>query len=235
VETNLKIDFCSFDACKYAVKHWHYSKRLQQGKSFKLGVWEDDRFIGCVVFAQGNNPDLGMKYNIGKYEICELSRVALNKHKAPVSKIISIAIKILKENNPKLKLIISFADSNQNHYGTIYQAGNWVFAGETSKSIIWVFKGKEYHTRSVSASGFIMQFGKKVPCLKPSQCKKNIQKPKYRYLYPLTKEMRKQILKLAKPYPKDLKCVSSVNGSTSSFQDERKVQIHSDAQDKTND
>ena len=43
----------------------------------------------------------------------------------------------------------------------------------------------------------------------------------------LTKEMRKQILKLSKPYPK--KCGSSVTGSTVSFQDTGNVQINSTA------
>lgn len=194
-----------------------------------LGVWENEVFIGSIVFAVGNTPDLGRKYNIGKYEVCELSRVALNKHITPVSKLLKIAIVILKKDNPKLKLIISFADSNQNHLGIIYQATNWIYSGQTEKSKIWIYKGKEYHTRSVTARGYVNHYGKMCKCPKPNECESIEQKPKFRYLYPLTKEMRKQILKLAKPYPKTI-CGSGVNGSTSTFQVEGNVQINSTAQ-----
>ncbi len=214
---NLKIDYCSYKAALYSVKHWHYSKSLPCSKRFMLGVWENDTFVGCVVFAVGNTPDLGRKYNIGKYEVCELSRVALNNHKTPVSKILKIAMIILKKDNPKLKLIISFADSNQNHLGIIYQATNWIYTGLTEKSKIWIYKGKEYHTRSVTARGYVNHYGKMCKCPKPKECDQILQKPKFRYLYPLTKDMRTQILKIALPYPKSL-CVAGVNDSTSTFQ-----------------
>ena len=45
----LKIDWCSYDAVKYAAQHWHYSRSLPCSKTARLGVWEDDRFIGAVV------------------------------------------------------------------------------------------------------------------------------------------------------------------------------------------
>ena len=153
-KVRLNIDYCSHKSAKFAVEHWHYSKSLQAGKLYKLGVWENDKFIGCIIFSQGNNPNLGKKYNIDKYEVCELTRIALSKHITSVSKIISIAIKLLSRDNPKLKLVMSFADSNQNHLGIIYQASNFIFTGQTTLSKLYKApNGKIYHTRSVSGGG----------------------------------------------------------------------------------
>ena len=42
---DLKVDWCSYEAAKYAVMHWHYSKTMPAGKTVKLGVWENGRFI----------------------------------------------------------------------------------------------------------------------------------------------------------------------------------------------
>ena len=53
---NLHLDWCSYEAAKYAVEHWHYSHSLPIGKLVKIGVWEDDQFIGAVVFGYGANP-----------------------------------------------------------------------------------------------------------------------------------------------------------------------------------
>jgi hypothetical protein len=42
-KVDLKVDFCSYEAAKYAVEHWHYSKTMPAGKTVKIGAWEDDK------------------------------------------------------------------------------------------------------------------------------------------------------------------------------------------------
>lgn len=208
----LKIDWASYKSAKYAVEHWHYSKVLPVGKLVKVGVWEDRRFIGVVLFGRGASKDLGKKFGInGPAEVCELVRVALKSHKTEVTKIISIAIKFYKLKNPKTKLIISFADQMQNHLGIIYQAGNWIYVGTSAVTTQYFIDGRWKHTRSV---GLKYNIGKTdfdalgIPRRKAP--------PKHQYLMPLTKQLRKSILKLAKPYPK---CPDSVDSCTLSDQD----------------
>jgi len=186
---DLKLAPCSYKAAKYAVEHWHYSKSMPAGKTVKIGVWEDNKFIGCVIFSRGANPNIGKPYGLKQTEVCELTRVALNKHETPVTRIIKIAIKILKKTNPNLQLIVSFADMNQNHLGKIYQAGNWIYTGIAKSTPLYYYKGRWIHQRSGFYKGV-------------TKTKK--QKDKYRYLYPLTREMKNKILSLAKPYPKAL-------------------------------
>ena len=199
---SLRLDWCSYEAAKYACEKWHYSKCVPKSKLVKIGVWENEIFIGCVIFGVGATHDLVKQYGLDAIEGCELVRVALNKHEYPVTKIISISIKMLKRANPGLKLIVSFADPEQNHMGIIYQAGNWVFNGTSSASDEYIYKGKRWQGRSFRHKYKGMEHHPAVKIVKGSS--------KYRYLYPLTDDMRSKIEPLRKPYPKRASVVHTV-------------------------
>jgi len=199
----LTVAFCDYKAAKFAVMNWHYSKAMPTPPLIKIGVWENGVFIGCVLFGRGANKNLGRFVGLGDTEVCELVRVALSNHLSTVSKIISICIKLLKKKSPKLRLIVSYADRNQSHDGVIYQAGNWVYNGETPNSYLYKDKnGRLWHQRQVSKSGYKPQYGEIRAVPKIDDCEKILQLSKHRYLYPLDRAMRKQIEPLAKPYPK---------------------------------
>ena len=195
-KVNLKIDWASHEATKYACLNWHYSKCLPVGKLVKIGAWENGKFIGVVIFGRGANKSLGEPYKLDQTECCELVRIALTNHKTPVSRIMSIAIKLLKNIHKQLKLIISFADEEQNHHGGIYQATNWVYVGKTNSADEYLYKGKRWHGRAFrkSLGSHLNYINKGLKIIQGSQ--------KHRYLMPLDDNMRKQVQKLAKPYPK---------------------------------
>jgi hypothetical protein len=198
---SLRLDFCSYDAAKYAVEHWHYSRTMPVGKMVKLGVWEESVFIGAVIFGLGGgNACNGKRYGLARnFEMAELVRIALRKHRAPVSRIIAIACRLLHRQSPGLRLIISYADPSQSHHGGVYQAAGWIYTGRSSASwkAVWP-DGRQAHARI--AYGHV-QFGIK-KTVDISNAKKVLVPGKHRYLYPLNDEIRQRILPLAKPYPK---------------------------------
>ena len=169
---------------------------MPASKLARFGVWEHGRFIGAVIFGMGANNHLVSPYCLKPHEGCELVRVALDKHTAPVTRIVAVAIKRLKRKYPAIRLIVSYADPGEGHRGGIYQAGNWTYDGTTPSDKFPVIDGKVTHPRTLSsaiATGRIKD-RKSVPYVK---------KPgKHRYLYPLDKKMRVQIQALAQPYPK---------------------------------
>lgn len=203
-KVDLKVDFCNQEAARYAVEHWHYSKSLPfAGKMVKLGVWEDGVFKGSVLFSWGANKNIGSPYGLKQTEVCELVRVALSSHKSPVSQIVSLAVKKLRQQSSGLRLLVSYADPEQGHTGAIYQAMNWIYEGLTESTTLYFVKGRWVHRRMASSAlGSIKGLaGRRLP-------------DKHKYLYPLDRAMRKQIASLAKPYPKreDMRLT---NGSTS--------------------
>ncbi len=149
--SKLRIAGCSFEAAKFAVMNWHYSKTMPAGKLVKFGVWENDKFIGAVIFGRGANGNLGKPYGLTQTETCELVRVALKSHLSPVTKIVAICLRELSKTG--LRLVVSFADTEQRHVGTIYQAGNWVYTGLAGKAggVSIKVNGKWIHKRTLGA------------------------------------------------------------------------------------
>lgn len=199
---SLVIDGCSHQAAKFAVEHWHYSHTMPRSKLFKLGVWENGGFVGSIIFGVGATADLVKSYNLKRFEGCELVRVALTRHQSTVTEILSISIRILKKNNPKLRLIVSFADPEQGHDGTIYQAGNWIYTGMTQESDEYLVNGKRWHGRALRHEKPDGMTTKEYLKLVDPNHKVIKGSSKYRYLYPLDKAMRRQIAPLAQEYPK---------------------------------
>lgn len=197
--SSLLVAPCDIRAARHAVMKWHYSKAMPSGKLVKFGVWENQIFIGAVIFGRGATPHLGSPYQLQQTELCELVRVALNKHEAPVTQIVAESIRQLKQTNPGLRLIVSFADPDEGHHGGIYQAGNWVYNGTSPSARFFKIKGKKTHPRSVGAMGGVQSL-EWVQANLDSAAEIIVTAPKLRYLYPLDKPMRRKIARLALPY-----------------------------------
>lgn len=199
---NLRLDWCSHEAAKFAVEHWHYSRRMPKSKLAKVGVWENGTFIGAVIFGVGATPELSKPYGLTMQQVAELVRVALSKHQTATTRIVAIAVKMLKREMPGLRLLVSFADSAQGHHGGIYQGGGWIYTGDSFGRYIRT-NGKVEHPRSLGS-----RYGVGGQSLK--WLRENVDPnaeiisaaAKYRYLMPLDDAMRDKIAPLALPYPK---------------------------------
>jgi len=210
-KADLRIDWATHEAAKYACVNWHYSGCLPAGKLVKVGAWESGKFIGVVLFGRGATPNLGRPYNLGQDECVELVRIALTKHENAVSRIAALAMKFLHKANPKLRLIVSFADQSQGHHGGIYQAGNWVYNGQGDPAKFYMIRGKLTHPRSIGAKGLVQNIhgARKID---PNATVVDVP-GKHRYLMPLDADMRARIMPLAKPYPKRVKQAMADNQS----------------------
>ena len=205
---DLRLDWASYDAAKFACMHWHYSKCLPVGKLVKIGVWEYDKYIGCVLFGRGANHNMLTSFGLDQDQGCELVRIALKKHQAAVTRILKFALLFLKKQSPKLKLIVSYADPDEGHHGGIYQGGNWIYAGISGTAVKIYYKGKWAHKKTVDDAGINQAH---LP-------KKKVQ-GKHKYLMPLDAAMRSKILPLSQPYPKrakgqDARYPPALGGST---------------------
>jgi hypothetical protein len=200
---NLKLDWCGHDAATFAVMRWHYSKAMPKSKLAKIGVWEDGKFIGVVLYGVGATNALVKRYGLKDTEGCELVRVALAKHKTPVSRIVAVSLRILHRDMPGVRLVVSFADPDEGHHGGIYQAGGWVYSGMSQASDEYIYKGKRWQGRAFRNKHKGMERHPDVEVVRGSS--------KHRYLMPLDDEMRKRIAPLSLPYPKR---VRSADGGT---------------------
>lgn len=205
----LKLDWCSHEAAKYAVEHWHYSKRMPKSKLAKIGVWENGKFVGCVIYGLGATNNIGRPFGLRQQQVCELVRVALKNHNTPTSRIVSISIRMLSKEFSGLELVVSYADANQGHVGTLYQACGWHYIGMAKDAGgSAVVNGVEYHGRTLGD-----RYGTRSLAWIRANIDPNAKAlesiGKYKYAMPLTDRMKEKIERMSKPYPKRVVSIDS--------------------------
>jgi len=193
----LRLDWCSHEAAKYAVEHWHYSRRMPVGKSARVGVWEDGQYIGAILFSWGANRHLSGQFGLLMTECAECVRVAITHHRSPVSRMLAVAISLVRKQSPGLRLIVSFADPAHGHHGGIYQASGWMYSGRSEPVTSYRLAGVTLMRRAYTGHNF----GQPKLAL-PAHAIAFKSPGKHRYVMPLDAEMRARIAPFAKPYPK---------------------------------
>lgn len=195
-----RLAWCEHSAARYAVENWHYSRSLPFGKCVEIGVWEGGGFIGCIQFGLGSNHRIGKPWGLEPSQVCELQRVALQRHTLPVSQLVSASVKMLRRHSPGLLLIVSYADPEQGHVGGIYQAMNWLYVGTSRPQSELLIAGKFMHKRSAyslygTASTKKLQAQGIDAVVAPVQFK-------HKYVLPLKRNTFRLLRECSKPYPK---------------------------------
>ena len=209
----MRLEKASLKAIQYSCKMFHYSKSVPVNP-FAFSVFNNqNEWCGCILFSAGANPRLGIPYGLSNGEFIELTRMALNGKQESTSKALALSLKLIVKYLPLCKLIISFADQNQNHYGTIYQATNWYFIGIGVSTPQWLYNGKKVHQRMIAT-----YCGSVANATKIGVQKIKI-KDKWKYIYPLDKSLIPMCKALSKPYPKkEIKCDVSRTANAAGFQ-----------------
>ena len=212
---SLRLDFCSHQAAKHAVMRWHYSRAMPAAKLVRIGVWEDGKFQGVILYGSGANRHLARPFGVESTEACELVRVALAPgRRYPTSKCLAFSLKMVKRQSPGLKVIVSYADRKEGHVGTIYQATHWIYLGAATQPYLKVL-GQVVHPRSLYE-----RYGKGGQSLKWLQthvdprAERVAMPAKLKYVWAFDSSIREELKALATPYPKksDFQCTESVGG-----------------------
>jgi hypothetical protein len=198
---NVRLDFCSLEAATFAVRCWHYTKSMPASRRVCIGVWEQGAFIGAIVFSRGNTPNIGTPYGLTQAQVCELTRVALREHVTPTSRLLAIAVRLLRRQSPALRLLVSYADPAHGHVGTLYQAAGWWHLGTTHRECLLRVHGRLVHPRTTGS-----KFGHRgIAWLRQHvdpHAERLIVPEKFKYGLPLDDDMRARLLPLVRPYPK---------------------------------
>lgn len=215
----LRIGYATYKAVKWSCLNYHYAKAVPAGARVSYGVWEDGKFVGTVIFSPGACRNLGSPYGLKMNQVCELVRVALTNHKTPVSRILSICIKLLAKKEPNLQLIVSYADANAGHYGGIYQASGWIYVGGSQSARRYIIDGAVRHPKSICDRLLQKGYSATIENIRryiDAHAQVIIQKPKHKYLFALNEDIRRHVSMLAKPYPKRLSsgCVTGAESGT---------------------
>jgi hypothetical protein len=193
----------------------HYAHRLPP-ISYAFGLYNQEKIlIGVCTFGVPASPKL--KESCGdewSKKFFELNRLCIDEGlpKNTCSFFISRCLSLL----PKPRVIVSYADSSQNHHGYIYQATNWVYTGMSLEIDDYKVVGLE-HLNQVSLLDSVGRndngkgYGKsKIERMKEKygdKLYKEARPRKHRYFMFLgskkqIKTMRKSLKYKSEPYPK---------------------------------
>ncbi len=126
---NLEVRIITREDTKDFIMNIHYAHRMPS-ISFSFGLYDSEELVGVCTYGKPASPSLcvgvcGKNY---KKEVWELNRLVL-KYNRPneASYFVSRTLKLL----PKPMIVVSYSDTAQDHWGTIYQATNFLFTGTT--------------------------------------------------------------------------------------------------------
>jgi len=208
----MRLEKASQKAIKFACLNFHYAKSVP-AICTGYSVFNDKKeFCGVILFGLGASPNINKQFNLNKGEVIELVRVALNGKQQSTSKAVSISLILTKKQIPLCKLIISFADKDHNHNGTIYQASNWYFIDECNvgDKTGYLINGIKRHQRSMMSLGKFRNNTLLNAKSIDSNATNFYTKGKYKYIYPLHKSLIPLCKQLSKPYPKKQTSAGSV-------------------------
>lgn len=205
----MKLEIASWKAIKYACLNFHYAKSIPVNVfGFSVfnggGVW-----CGVILYGKGATPHIATPYGLKQGQVIELVRMALNGKQESTSKAMAISMKLLHKKLPLCKLLVSFADIDQNHTGVIYQATNWIYQGEFGMDTLtgYMINGKKTHNKSIfsklNPKGLTYNL-ENVRKHLDKNATQFISKGKRKYIYPIDKKMIPLCMGLSKPYPKKL-------------------------------
>ena len=207
---SLEVFACPRPLARQAVQDWHYSRSLPAAGLTCYGIREAGRFVGVVIFGMGANPRLGMPYGLHRSQVRELVRVALADGRAiPTSCVVAACLARLRAARPELRLVVSYADPVQGHIGTLYQAGNWTYLGQTPPARVIRLHGQRVHPRSLYQRYQTSSLAWLKAHVDPG-ASGSYDPPKHRYAYAFDGQMRRRLRRMSQPYP----CGQGVTGDS---------------------
>lgn len=189
---------CSVPEIREFVETWHYSKNLtgvSTRYNFKL-LDLNKNLVGAMVYGPLGMASVWKRYVDKKSDVIELRRLCCidDTPKNTESYFIAQTIKWLHQNT-NIKKIVSYADLQHGHEGTIYKASNFDLIGQTVPCKMIRYRGRIYHEkglRNYKKNGQLQDSAKNLAkALETGEAEMFWTKEKNIYVYDLTKNKKK--------------------------------------------
>ena len=199
---SIRITPIGFDVAKRLLVERHYLHSMPGGTQISLGALVEDRLLGVLTFGVGPSKAHRLVEGAAPSDCVTLTRLWLSDElpKNSESRVLGIALRSLRKAT-SFRFVLTYADPNAEHVGTIYQATNWIYIGESQAMALLDFgDGVGRHTRTIA-----QRFGTHSlkHFLKHGMTVKKIpQAAKHRYIYFLDPSWRDRLKPERLPYPK---------------------------------
>lgn len=151
------VEHISFsDTVRTFLGKWHYSDYTNVQAKEVFGLFREGDFlpelVGVCVYTRPAGPAAAQKYYPQDPDKClELRRLCLidDTPKNAESFFVGRTLRWLRKHTD-WKFVVSYADPEQGHQGTIYRASNFKYEGTTSAGSSLLVDGKSFHIRTLT-------------------------------------------------------------------------------------
>lgn len=187
---DMKVKLLSRKEIKEFIELNHYSKNINGCISdYCFGLFYNEKMIGAMFYGKMAMANQWKRFGDSEKSVTELRRLCCinDTPKNTESYFIGKTLRWLKQNTD-LKTVVSYADAEHGHVGTIYRASNFILEGFRKGSDVIVYNGKTYHDKTIRTKykGELKPFAKKIKkALEEGDAFLKKTKGKYCYVYKL--------------------------------------------------
>lgn len=183
-------------------RRWHYMNRSGPAMNI-FGLWDENTLVGCVSYNLPTMETCSSVFGEERWDtVLHMSRLvcAENAPRNSESRLIAGSLKLLKNDRPQVRCVITYAAQSEGHVGYVYQATNAYYTGLGGEKFFYVDQqGNQRSTKQ----------GKRITLAQATEIgwRRVDNLPKHRYIYLLgnkteRSESRKLLLLKVQPYPK---------------------------------
>jgi len=180
------------------IETWHYSKNINGCIcDYNFALYSPDGIMkGAMFYGRMAMANQWKRFSSSPDDVIELRRLCCvdDTPKNTESYFIGQTFKLLRKNWRRDGVIVSYADKEYGHEGTIYKATNFVMTREIAGAKVIMHGDKRYHDKAIRTKykGELKPFAKRlVEALKNGDAQYKNTAGKFTYVYNLCKKKHK--------------------------------------------
>ena len=190
-----------FTEAESLISKFHYHRKVRRGDSLAIGLFLKERIVGVATYGRPVRDGIVASINktcgteLEAKQVFELTRLVLidGLPKCSATWFLSKSFKFIKELG-KIRLLVAYSDTTQQHSGLVYRAGSWIHIGTTYPNYHYRNSKNELVTRSQAA-----RLAKEVGRDENTYAAEiglipELEKFKHKFVYPIDKELRKPLV-----------------------------------------
>ena len=187
-----KVIHCRRSTIESFISKWHYSGSINGCISdYCFALVRGDEVVGALFYGRLAMVNQWKRFADCKEDVIELRRLCCidDTPKNTESYFIGKSLKWLQQNT-NFKIVVSYADAEYGHTGTVYKASNFEYLGLSKGAKIIVKDNKRFHDKSVRTyhNGILKPFAQKLKdSLEDGTAHYKLTKGKHTYIYKLRK------------------------------------------------
>lgn len=133
------------------IEKWHYSGSINGCiTDYCFSLYDDDKMIGALFYGRMAMAGQWKRFSEKESDVIELRRLCCidDTPKNTESFFIGATLRWLKRNTAH-RVVVSYADAEYGHTGTIYRASNFTLEGKRVGARVIIFNGKRYHDKAI--------------------------------------------------------------------------------------